>query len=38
MYYLVNVDRNSTAARLTRSNYEGYYKVLYMGWACGAYG
>ena len=30
MYYLVNVDHNSMAVHLTRSDYEGFYKVLYI--------
>jgi hypothetical protein len=37
MYYLVNVDHNSMAVRLTRSDCEGFLEVLYIqcsGWNC----
>jgi hypothetical protein len=30
MYYIVNVDQNAMAAHLTRSDCEGFYKVLYI--------
>jgi len=32
MYYFVNVDHNSMAAHLTRSDSEGCYVLLYTQW------
>ena len=30
MYYIVNVDQNAMAAHLTRSDCDGFYRVLYI--------